>query len=111
MTAAMTEKLNTLFKNNEDFCIRYFDAIDNIDLQKKVLKDYDVVITDEELEELNRVSRTQMAKMDKEELLEEDLDEVAGGLVGWVIAGVVGGIIVGYGIYKLRKTANGYVCR
>ena len=83
----MTNKMNELFKN-EEFCVRFFDALEDTTALQAVLADYGIEATAEETAEIAKTAKAQIAQ---EELNEEALDEVAGGIIGWVIAGVASG--------------------
>lgn len=105
----MSEKLIELFKN-EEFCVNFFEAIDKTDELKSLLGKNGINISDEELKELIDVAKQQMAKVDNEELNEDELDDVSGGVVGWIVAGVVCGIFFGYQTYKAKTAFNGTFC-
>ena len=103
----MMNKMNELFKN-ETFCVRFFDALEDTTALQSVLADFGIKATAEETVEIAKAARAQIAQ---EELNEEALDEVAGGLIGWVIAGVASGAFFGYQVYKARKGLNETFCR
>ena len=98
----ITEKLNNLFQN-EEFCVRYFDAVNDPNALKNVLAAEGIDLDETQLEDLIRQSREQMAKADQ--------TDVSGGLIPYIIAGVALGIFFGYQVYKGRKTINDAVCR
>ncbi len=107
----ITEKLNNLFQN-EEFCVRYFDAVNDPNALKNVLAAEGIDLDETQLEDLIRQSREQMAKADQEgELSEEDLTDVSGGLIPYIVVGVALGIFFGYQVYKGRKGINDAVCR
>lgn len=105
----MNEKLIELLKN-EEFCIEFFDTFEKIDGLKALLERNGITITDDEVQELIKIAKQQISKADNEELCENELDDVSGGLVGWVIAGVASGIFFGYQVYKSRKAINSWYC-
>ena len=102
----MANKMNELFKN-EAFCVRFFDALEDTTALQAVLADYGIEATAEETAEIAKTAKAQIAQ---EELNEEALDEVAGGIIGWVIAGVASGAFFGYQVYKARKGLNETFC-
>ena len=103
----MANKMNELFKN-EEFCVRFFDALEDTTALQAVLADYGIEATAEETAEIAKTAKAQIAQ---EELNEEALDEVAGGIIGWVIAGVASGAFFGYQVYKARNGLNETFCR
>ena len=106
----MNEKLTALLKN-EEFCIAFFDALEDIPTLKSLLERSGISATDEEIHQLIAIAKQQIAKADGAELSEDDLDDVSGGVIGWVIAGVASGIFFGYQVYKARKGLNETFCR
>jgi hypothetical protein len=105
----MNEKLTELLKN-EEFCIAFFDALEDIPTLKSLLERSGISATDEEIRQLVAIAKQQIAKADGAELSEDDLDDVSGGIIGWVIAGTVSGIFFGYQVYKARKGVNSWYC-
>lgn len=110
MNTMMAEKLNEMFKQ-EAFCIRFFDALEQPAELKAVLTENGIEVTDEELTELVAVAKAQIAKAEGEELSENELSDVAGGIWGYVVIGVAAGIFFGYQTYKSRKALNEGFCR
>ena len=106
----MNEKLNEMLKN-EEFCIAFFDALEDIPTLKSLLERSGITAGDEEIRQLVAIAKQQIAKADGAELSEEDLDDVSGGIIGWVIAGVASGIFFGYQVYKAKKALNETFCR
>lgn len=105
----MNEKLIELLKN-EEFCIAFFDALEDTPALKSLLERSGISATDEEIQQLVKIAKQQIAKADGAELSEDDLDDVSGGIIGWVIAGTVSGIFFGYQVYKARKAVNSWYC-
>ena len=103
-------KINELFKN-EAFCVRFFDALEDTTALQAVLAEHGIEATEEETRTIAETAKAQIAKGEPQELTEEALDEVAGGLIGWVIAGVASGAFFGYQVYKARKDLNETFCR
>ena len=106
----MNEKLTALLKN-EEFCIAFFDALEDIPALESLLERNDITVGEEEIKQLVAIAKQQIAKADGAELSEDDLDDVSGGLIGWVIAGVASGIFFGYQVYKAKKALNETFCR
>lgn len=106
----MNEKMIDLLKN-EEFCVKFFDTLENETALKALLESEGVSLSEKELQDLIALAKKQIAKAERNELNEDDLEDVAGGLVGWVIAGVASGIFFGYQVYKARKSINQAVCR
>ena len=106
----MNEKLTELLKN-EEFCIAFFDALEDTPALKSLLERSSISATDEEIQQLVKIAKQQIAKADGAELSEDDLDDVSGGVIGWVIAGVASGIFFGYQVYKAKKGLNETFCR
>lgn len=100
----LTERLNTLFKD-EQFTDAFFDNIDNKEAIADLLKKNDVDLMEEEIQAIIEYAKTTMSK---EELSEEDMDNVSGGfgIIGGLIIGIGGGIFFGYQTYKARKAIN-----
>ena len=106
----MNEKMIDLLKN-EEFCVKFFDNLKNETALKTLLENEGISLSEKELQDLIALTEKQIAKADRDELTEDDLEDVAGGWVGWVIAGVASGIFFGYQVYKARKNLNQTVCR
>lgn len=98
-------KIEELFKN-EEFCIKFYDSIDDLSAIKALLEENGVVSTEEEIKHFVHSIKARIANEEKGELSEEDMEEVAGGLVGWVVAGAVSAAFFGYQTYKNTKALN-----
>ncbi len=105
----MNAKLTELLKN-EEFCIAFFDALEDIPTLKSLLERSGITVGEDEIKQLLTIATQQIAKADGAELSETDLDNVSGGVIGWVIAGVASGIFFGYQVYKARKGVNSWYC-
>ena len=106
----MNEKLIELLKN-EDFCVKFFDSLEDLTALTALLEGNGVTVTADEVQELVKAAKQQIAKADNAELNEDDLDDVAGGVIGWVIAGTASAIFFGYQTYKNRKAVNDWYCK
>ena len=100
----MNEKLMELLKD-EDFCVKYFDNLDDLSELRRLLEENGIETDDEELRALVEVTKEQIAREESDELSEEELDQVAGGFPGLIILATA--IIVAYTIYKLKT--SGYI--
>lgn len=98
-------KIEELFKN-EEFCVKFYDSIDDLSAIKTLLDENGVVSTEEDVKHFVDSIKARIASEEKGELSEEDMDEVSGGLVGWVVAGAVSAAFFGYQTYKNRKALN-----
>ena len=106
----MNEKLMELLKN-EDFCVKFFDTLEDMTGLTALLEANGISVTDEEVKAIVKIAKQQMVKADGAELSEDDLDDVTGGVIGWVIAGVASGIFFGYQVYKAKKGLNETFCK
>ena len=96
---------------NEDFCVNFFDNLEDKNRLSALLEANGISVTEDEICELIKIAKQQISKADCAELNEADLDDVSGGIVGWVIGGVVSGIFFGYQVYKAKKGLNGTFCK
>ena len=99
----MEAKLMELLKD-EDFCVKFFDALENQAELNKLLEENGVVLDSEEVRGLVEKTKAQIAKADCDELNEEDLDDVSGGLV--IAAAMATAIAVAYTVYRGKKSAE-----
>jgi len=87
---------------DEDFCVAFFDNLDNIAEVTALLERSGIAASEEEILELVKLAKEQVAKDESGKLGEEDLDDVSGGSIGFAIALTV--IVIGYHIYKIKTT-------
>ena len=87
---------------DEDFCVAFFDNLDDIAEITALLERSGIAATEEEILELVRLAKEQVAKDGSDELSEEDLDDVAGGMIGFAIVTTI--LVIGYTIYKIKTT-------
>ena len=99
----MNEKLVELLKD-EGFCVKYFDSLENLPLLNNLLVENGIILTEEELNDLVKITKQQIAKEDNRELSEDDLEDVSGGYIGLVL--VVTAIYIAYSVYKIKKIQN-----
>ena len=99
----MNDKLMELLKD-EDFCVKFFDNLNDLSELRKLLEENGIQADDEELHALVELTKAQIAKKECNELSEEDLDNVSGGMVG--LALLVTGIVIAYEIYKIKTSRN-----
>ena len=95
----MKEGMAELLKN-EDFCVKFFDTLEDMTGLNMLLKENGVVLDDEELHELVEVTKAQIAKEECGELNEEDLEDVSGGYVALILFTIA--VITAYRIYKIK---------
>ncbi len=96
----MNEKLVELLKD-EDFCVKYFDVLEDLPELNNLLAVNGIELTETELCDLVKITKQQIAKEENEELSEDDLEDVSGGYLG--LALIVTAIVIAYSIYKIRK--------
>lgn len=103
----IAERLNGLFKT-ETFACDFFDNIDDKGKIKELLTKNDIELSDEELSSLIDYAKSVSSKESKEELSEDDMDNVTGGfgLLTWTAIGVGSAIFFGYQTHKARKELN-----
>ena len=99
------KKIEELF-SKEDFCVSYFDSLDDTKAIKDLLANNGLDASDEEMTQLIDLTKQNIEKKESGELTEEDLKNVNGGLIGWVVAGAIGAVCFGYGAYQGRKVIN-----
>lgn len=104
-SAEINKKIEELFKN-EDFCVAFFDSIDDIAKIKNLLNENGLILSDDEIAQLIDLSKKTMSSGDSVELSESDMDSVSGGIVGWVVAGAASAVFFGYQVYQGRKGLN-----
>jgi len=88
----------------EDFCVAFFENLENISEVTALLERSGIEATEEEILELVKIAKEQVAKDDSDELSEEDLEDVSGGMIGFVIILTI--VIIGYKIYKIKTMQN-----
>ena len=90
-----------MFKD-EDFCVKYFDSLNDLGEFRKFLVENGIQPNDEEVNALVELTKAQIAKEERAEFSEADLDDVSGGMVG--LALVVTAIVIAYQIYKIKTS-------
>ena len=96
----MNEKLVELLKD-EDFCVKYFDVLEDLPELNNLLAANGIELTETELCDLVKITKQQIAKEENEELSEDDLEDVSGGYLG--LALIITAIVFAYSLYKIRK--------
>lgn len=98
------QKLTELF--NSENAKAKLNAIDDIEELKQFLDENDIELSYEDLAELLKSAVACSEKSNSDELTEEDMDNVSGGLIGWIILGGILAGAGGWGANKARKLYN-----
>lgn len=100
----MIKKINVLFEN-EDFACKFFDTEDWTEM-KSMLVENGVEISDGEFKSLLQSMLVAAEHKNGDELNEEEMENVSGGIIGWLILGGAGAIIGGVATHQLRRVLN-----
>ena len=103
MNNNISEQIKTLFEN-EAFVEKFTNAEDLSEI-KQLFADNGVEMSDDEVKQFVEAVLS-LAEKGVGEMSEDQLDNVAGGFVGWVVLGVAAGVVGGTCAYKLRKKLN-----
>jgi len=96
----LVEKINELVSDKE--YVKHLMSLGSLEEMSKELEKKDIDLSPDELRKIGQLIK----KKESGELTDEELEEVAGGFVGWLVAaGIVGAALSGAGLYYGTKYA------
>jgi len=90
--------------SDEEVVRKYIEIEDPAEI-KKLFIDHGLDVSDEELIEILELATQQLEGITGE-MTETQMEDVAGGFVGWIIGGAIVGTVGGVLAYKMRKHLN-----